>query len=88
MSSALRPTLSALVTKDLLYHIDTDVKVAVAACISEITRITAPDAPYDDELMKVCRKVGQVIENYQFFLFFFQFICKSNRHLVHASINI
>ncbi|KAI7749512.1 hypothetical protein M8C21_001877, partial [Ambrosia artemisiifolia] len=35
-----------------LKHSDVDVKVAVASCISEITRITAPDAPYDDNQMK------------------------------------
>ena len=29
-----------------------DVKVSVLFCITEITRITAPDAPYDDEKMK------------------------------------
>ncbi|PON76921.1 hypothetical protein PanWU01x14_032410 [Parasponia andersonii] len=31
---------------------DVDVRVAVASCISEITRITTPDAPYDDDQMK------------------------------------
>lgn len=39
--------------KELLNHLDVDVRVVVASCISEITRITAPDAPYDDEQMKV-----------------------------------
>jgi hypothetical protein len=33
--------------------LDEDVRVAVASCMSEITRITAPDAPYNDDLMKV-----------------------------------
>lgn len=32
-----------------------DVKVSVASCMSELTRITAPDAPYNDEQMKVIR---------------------------------
>ncbi|KAG7020414.1 Sister chromatid cohesion protein PDS5-like A [Cucurbita argyrosperma subsp. argyrosperma] len=52
MQSALAPSLKALVSDQLLRHSDIDVKVAVAACISEITRITAPDAPYNDEQMK------------------------------------
>ena len=55
MQSALAPSLKALVSDQLLRHSDIDVKVAVAACISEITRITAPDAPYNDEQMKVIR---------------------------------
>ncbi|GJR75955.1 armadillo-type fold protein [Tanacetum coccineum] len=42
----------ALIQDDLLRHSDVDVKVAVASCISEITRITAPDAPYDDDQMR------------------------------------
>lgn len=53
MQTALSPLMKALVTEVLLKHSDTDVKVGVASCISEITRITAPDAPYDDDKMKV-----------------------------------
>lgn len=45
--------MKALVDKGLLGHLDMDVKVTVASCFSEITRITAPEAPYDDDLMKV-----------------------------------
>ncbi|XAR69997.1 hypothetical protein NMG60_11001803 [Bertholletia excelsa] len=52
MQDALSPSMNALVTDELLKHTDEDVKVAVASCISEITRITAPDAPYDDDKMK------------------------------------
>ncbi|KAL4298281.1 hypothetical protein GQ457_12G019870 [Hibiscus cannabinus] len=52
MQNALSPSLKALVAEQLLRHPDNDVKVAVAACISEITRITAPDAPYDDDQMR------------------------------------
>ncbi|KAK4365789.1 hypothetical protein RND71_013669 [Anisodus tanguticus] len=52
MHDALSPLMKALVTNDLLRHSDIDVKVAVASCISEITRITAPEAPYDDDKMK------------------------------------
>ncbi|CAN4099858.1 unnamed protein product [Withania somnifera] len=52
MHDALSPLMKALVSNDLLKHSDLDVKVSVASCISEITRITAPDAPYDDDKMK------------------------------------
>ncbi|CAL5440027.1 unnamed protein product [Camellia sinensis] len=52
MQTALSPFMKALVADKLLRHPDVDVKVAVASCISEITRITAPDAPYDDDQMK------------------------------------
>ncbi|MBA0845469.1 hypothetical protein Goarm_022811, partial [Gossypium armourianum] len=58
MQNALSPSLKALVAEHLFRHPDDDVKVAVAACISEITRITAPDAPYDDDQM---REVFQLI---------------------------
>lgn len=53
MKTALSPSMKALVADELLRHQDADVKVAVASCISEITRITAPDAPYEDDQMKV-----------------------------------
>ncbi|CAN6721961.1 unnamed protein product [Malus baccata var. baccata] len=52
MQTALSPSQNALVAEELFRHPNPDVKVGVAACISEITRITAPDAPYDDEQMK------------------------------------
>ncbi|AEE85973.1 transcriptional regulator [Arabidopsis thaliana] len=52
MQNALTPLMKGLVGGKLFKHSDVDVKVAVAACISEITRITAPDAPYDDDQMK------------------------------------
>ncbi|KAI9118313.1 hypothetical protein K1719_010645 [Acacia pycnantha] len=52
MQNALSSSLKALIADKLLRHSDEDVKVAVASCISEITRITAPDAPYDDDQMK------------------------------------
>ncbi|KAL3656099.1 hypothetical protein CASFOL_000495 [Castilleja foliolosa] len=52
MQTALSPLTKALVAEELLKHSDVDVKVGVASCISEITRITAPDAPYDDDKMK------------------------------------
>ncbi|KAI3472926.1 hypothetical protein Pfo_030352 [Paulownia fortunei] len=52
MQTALSPLMKALVVEELVKHSDVDVKVGVASCISEITRITAPDAPYDDNKMK------------------------------------
>ncbi|XP_061342479.1 sister chromatid cohesion protein PDS5 homolog E-like [Gastrolobium bilobum] len=44
--------MKALISDELLRHTDEDVKILVTSCITEITRITAPDAPYDDEHMK------------------------------------
>ncbi|MFS7994214.1 putative sister chromatid cohesion protein Pds5 [Helianthus anomalus] len=53
MIDALRPSMRALIKDVLSKHSDVDVKVAVVSCISEITRITAPDAPYDDNQMRL-----------------------------------
>ncbi|KAL8090124.1 uncharacterized protein LOC141697242 isoform X2 [Apium graveolens] len=44
--------MKALLAERLLKHTDADVQVSVASCISEITRITAPEAPYGDDQMK------------------------------------
>ncbi|XVF74848.1 hypothetical protein PTKIN_Ptkin13bG0143900 [Pterospermum kingtungense] len=52
MQKALLPVMKALISDTLLRHSDMDVKVSVVSCITEITRITAPDAPYNDERMK------------------------------------
>jgi hypothetical protein len=52
-SDAIQPVTEALVKKELLCHEDSNVRVVIATCISEITRITAPNAPYDDDAMKI-----------------------------------
>ncbi|GJT76918.1 armadillo-type fold protein [Tanacetum coccineum] len=52
MLHALKPSMKALIHEDLLRHSDVDVNVAVASCMCEIVRITAPDAPYDDDQMR------------------------------------
>lgn len=53
MQNALIPTKKALVSSDLLTHPDSDVRVSVVSCLTEIVRITAPEAPYTDDQMKV-----------------------------------
>ncbi|XP_010541569.1 PREDICTED: protein starmaker isoform X2 [Tarenaya hassleriana] len=44
--------LKALAAHKILRNSDEDVRVSVASCLSQIIRITAPDAPYNDEEMK------------------------------------
>ncbi|KAH0459506.1 hypothetical protein IEQ34_012320 [Dendrobium chrysotoxum] len=41
-----------LIAKDLLGHSDMDVKICIASYLIEITRITAPNAPYDADIIK------------------------------------
>lgn len=54
MKGALHPSMKALVSDQLLKHYDLSVRVSVASCMSELIRITAPDAPYADNVqMKV-----------------------------------
>lgn len=52
MLTALSPLMDALIAANFLKHSDDDVRVGVVSCISEIIRVTAPDAPYDDVTMK------------------------------------
>ncbi|GMH05225.1 hypothetical protein Nepgr_007065 [Nepenthes gracilis] len=49
---SMQPFLKAVVKPELLRHQDKDVKLLVASCLCEITRITAPEAPYSDDIMK------------------------------------
>lgn len=49
--------MKALITNELLKHADMNVQTAVANCMNELTRITAPDTPYPDKIMKVCNLV-------------------------------
>lgn len=50
---AIQPSLKAVTREELLKHEDEDVKVLLATCFCEITRITAPDAPYNDDILRV-----------------------------------
>ena len=52
MHDALLSSINALITNELLRHAEMDVKVSVISGLTEITRITAPNAPYDDQKMK------------------------------------
>ncbi|KAK2452863.1 nucleolar protein dao-5 [Trifolium repens] len=64
IKNALSPSLKALIADKLINHSNVDVEVALASCLSEITRITAPDAPYDDPQMKeVLRLIVSSFEN-------------------------
>ncbi|XP_051133719.1 sister chromatid cohesion protein PDS5 homolog A [Andrographis paniculata] len=49
---SMQPLLNAIAKPELLKHQDREVKLFVASCVCEITRITAPDAPYDDDVLK------------------------------------
>ncbi|GMH26851.1 hypothetical protein Nepgr_028694 [Nepenthes gracilis] len=49
---SMQPLLKAIVKPELLKHQDKDVKLVIASCLCEITRITAPEAPYSDDILK------------------------------------
>ncbi|KAK7331159.1 hypothetical protein VNO77_25376 [Canavalia gladiata] len=49
---SMKPFFNAIVMPELLKHLDGDVKLLVATCVCEITRITAPEAPYSDDVLK------------------------------------
>ncbi|KAG0463841.1 hypothetical protein HPP92_019910 [Vanilla planifolia] len=53
MLDSMRPCLNAIVKEEVLKHQDRDVRVLVATCICEIMRITAPEAPYSDDVLRV-----------------------------------
>ena len=64
MRDALLPSVKALITNKLLRHVEMDVKVSVLSCIIEITRITAPNAPYKDGQMKeIFQLILEAFEN-------------------------
>ncbi|KAL9238546.1 hypothetical protein vseg_012950 [Gypsophila vaccaria] len=42
----------ALITDELFRHSDPNVKITVASCLNEVTRISAPTPPYEDDKMR------------------------------------
>lgn len=85
----MKPCLNAIAKQELLKHQDRDVKVLVATCICEITRITAPEAPYNDDVLKVslfhdiillhqgCEKKMCGIKNNLFYVQYLLFPCRT-----------
>ncbi|KAL6596671.1 hypothetical protein ACP70R_047314 [Stipagrostis hirtigluma subsp. patula] len=67
------PILKATTREELLTHDDEDVKVLLAFCFCEITRITLPDVPYSDDVLRdICHLIvgafrGLSDTNSQFF---------------------
>lgn len=49
---SMKSFLDAIVKPELLKHQDREVNLLVATCVCEITRITAPEAPYSDVVLK------------------------------------
>ena len=52
MKPAVNPSMYALVKSELLRHLVDEIKLMVTCCLSEITRISAPKVPYNDDMMK------------------------------------
>ncbi|XP_070053719.1 sister chromatid cohesion protein PDS5 homolog D-like isoform X3 [Nicotiana tomentosiformis] len=75
MKDALRPVMRAMVGSELLKNADVDVKFSVVSCLCELSRITAPQQPYDDGLMK---------EIFQLIVRAFEDLSHSARHYYKA----
>ncbi|XP_011073330.1 uncharacterized protein LOC105158314 [Sesamum indicum] len=73
---ALLPAMKALITDEILHHGDVSIQVAVASCFNELTRITAPDPPYEDDEMKVFFRL--------FMIAFKHLPCESGRNYSRA----
>ncbi|KAK6139558.1 hypothetical protein DH2020_026704 [Rehmannia glutinosa] len=73
---SLLPAMKALITNEILRHDDVNVQVAVASCFNELTRITCPDPPYDDDVMKVFFRL--------FMTAFRQLSCESGQNYTRA----
>ncbi|XP_019440010.1 PREDICTED: sister chromatid cohesion protein PDS5 homolog A-B [Lupinus angustifolius] len=50
--TSMKPFFDTIVKPELVKHEDGDVKLLVATSLCEITRITAPEAPYSDDVLK------------------------------------
>ncbi|KAJ8553610.1 hypothetical protein K7X08_024288 [Anisodus acutangulus] len=62
MKDVLRPVMRVMVSSELLKHADADIKVFVVSCISELSRITAPEQPYDGLMKKIFQLTVRAFE--------------------------
>eukprot|EP00466_Bigelowiella_natans_P006378 jgi/Bigna1/135089/aug1.28_g9797 len=68
---AISDVTAALVQPSLMKHKNQEVQILIALCISEIIRIHAPDAPYDDRIL---------IKIFQLFISQFPGLSKKSSH--------
>ncbi|KAL3617714.1 hypothetical protein CASFOL_038035 [Castilleja foliolosa] len=59
-TKSIIPIMAAMTTDELFRHADVNIQVAVASCLNEITRITAPTYPYPDKQMEEIFKLFMV----------------------------
>ncbi|CAN1190729.1 Sister chromatid cohesion protein PDS5 homolog C [Linum perenne] len=64
MKEVLIPVMEALIISKFSRHSSADVRVSLASCYTQFTRITAPDVPYDNKGMKELFKV--TVEAFQY----------------------
>uniref|UniRef100_A0A2N9GHJ3 Mon2/Sec7/BIG1-like dimerisation and cyclophilin-binding domain-containing protein n=1 Tax=Fagus sylvatica TaxID=28930 RepID=A0A2N9GHJ3_FAGSY len=79
MHAAILPSMKALITNELLRHAKMDVKVSIVSCLTEIMRITTPNAPYDDEKMK---------EIFQLTIAVFEYLSNMSGHCYTKAVSI
>jgi hypothetical protein len=53
VKNTIKPFVEAVGQQSIVRHKDRDVKLLAASCISEVLRLCAPDAPYEDPTLKV-----------------------------------
>lgn len=53
VKNTIKPFVEAVGQQSIVRHKDKDVKLLAASCISEVLRLCAPDAPYEDPTLKV-----------------------------------
>ncbi|GBG74693.1 hypothetical protein CBR_g19098 [Chara braunii] len=51
-SAGVNACAAALAQRQLLHHRDKEVRLFVASCLSDILRVSAPEAPYEDTVLK------------------------------------
>ncbi|KAM7254349.1 hypothetical protein ACFE04_032031 [Oxalis oulophora] len=52
IDKALFPSMTALIAPKFFNHTDRDVRASVTSCLIELMRITAPQEPYNDQIVK------------------------------------
>ncbi|XP_051135771.1 sister chromatid cohesion protein PDS5 homolog D-like isoform X2 [Andrographis paniculata] len=58
---SLLPLMQALMGDEILQHTDICIQIVVACCFNELSRISAPDAPFPDEKMRVFFRLFMVV---------------------------
>lgn len=87
---SIRPVAHKLIHRNLIQHKDKGVKAYTACCLVDILRLFVPEAPFDNDELKVCTLPGKTRNDTKDDSFFLDYLSRTYflRFTIHPTLTI